>query len=418
LRPRARFENASIDSNWRARPVLRRDQPAMTLLLGALIAVAPLAMDIYLASMPSMTRALSATPEQVQLTLSLYMYGWGAAQIFVGPLADRYGRRPVVIAGLALFVAASGVCAGARNIETLIGARVVQAIGMATVAVVPRAVVRDLYSGERAARMLSLMGVVLGIAPIVAPIIGSHLHVWFGWQANFIFVTAYGAIALYFVVTALPETISAKNALATRPAMIVASYRRLLRSKSYVGYLLVAAFASSGLFAFLAGSAFVFVSVIGTGERGFGLLFGAVMLGNITGSILGSRLIARLGIDRMIRYSTWVMLAAGLVLAALAWARVAHPAAIVAPMFVFMVALMTTMPPATAGALTPFPDISGGAASLLLFCQFLTASTAALLVGLTFDGTQRPMATAIAITSALTFAAFRLFVRERKNSPA
>jgi DHA1 family bicyclomycin/chloramphenicol resistance-like MFS transporter len=120
-----------------------------------------------------------------------------------------------------------------------------------------------------------------------------------------------------------------------------------------------------------------FVTVIGTGERGFGLLFGAVMLGNIAGSIAGSRLVTRWGIDRMIRYSTWLMLFAGLALGALAWLRVAHPAAIVIPMFLFMVALMTTMPQATAGALTPFPEISGSAASLLLFCQFMLASTAA-----------------------------------------
>jgi DHA1 family bicyclomycin/chloramphenicol resistance-like MFS transporter len=391
--------------------MLQKDQPAMTLLLGALIAVAPLAMDIYLASMPSMTRALHATPEQVQLTLSLYMYGWGASQIFVGPLADRFGRRPALIAGLVLFVAASIACAAARTIEALIAARVAQSIGMATVAVVPRAIVRDLYAGERAARMLSLMGVVLGMAPIIAPIIGSHLHVWFGWQANFIFVAAYGAIALAWVLSALPETMNAKNLRATEPAVVLANYRRLLQSRTYIGYVLVAAFAASGLFAFLAGSAFVFIAVMGGGEESFGLLFGAVMLGNITGSVLGSRLVARLGIDRMIRYSTWLMLLAGLLLGTLAWARIAHPAAIVIPMFAFMVALMTTMPQATAGGLTPFPDIAGSAASLLLFIQFVMASTAALIVGVTFDGTQRPMATVIAIAAAMTFIAFRALVR-------
>ena len=391
--------------------MLRGDHAAMTLLLGALIAVAPLAMDIYLASMPSMTRALSATPEQVQLTLSLYMYAWGAAQIFVGPLAERHGRRPMLIAGLVLFVAASAACAAARSIETLIASRIAQAVGMAIVSVVPRAVVRDLYTGEHAARILSLMGVVLGVAPIVAPIIGSHLHVWFGWQANFVFVTAYGAIALACVVAAFPETIKAKNRRATAPAMVLASYLRLLRSKRYVGYLLVAAFAASGLFAFLAGSSFVFVSVLGTGERGFGALFGTVMLGNITGSLVGSRLVVRLGIDRMLRYSSWLMLLSALALAALSWARIDLPAAIVAPMFFFMIALMTTMPQATAGGLTPFPDISGSAASLLLFCQLVVASTAAFVVGATFDGTQRPMATVIAVTSALAFAALRVLVR-------
>jgi DHA1 family bicyclomycin/chloramphenicol resistance-like MFS transporter len=397
----------------RRRLMLQKDQPAMTLLLGALIAVAPLAMDIYLASMPSMARALSATPEQVQLTLSLYMYGWGASQIFVGPLADRFGRRPVLIAGLALFVAASVASAAAQTIEALIAARIVQSVGTATVAVVPRAIVRDLYAGERAARMLSLMGIVLGVAPIIAPIIGSHLHVWFGWQANFIFVAVYGAIALACVLGALPETIGERNVQATAPAVMLANYRRLLQSKTYIGYVLVAAFATSGLFAFLAGSAYVFITVIGSGEQGFGLLFGAVMLGNITGSLLGSRLVARLGLDRMLHYSTWLMLLAGLALGTLAWARIGHPAAIVVPMFVFMVALMTTMPPATAGGLTPFPEIAGSAASLLLFVQFAVASTAALIVGLTFDGTQRPMAMVIAIAAALTFIAFRALVRRR-----
>ena len=395
--------------------MLKPDQPAMTVLLGALVAVAPLAMDIYLASMPSMAQALAASDEKVQLTLSLYMYAWGAAQIVVGPLADRFGRRPALIVGLGVFVAASIVCAAAGNVETLISARVVQAAAMATVAVVPRAIVRDLHAGERAATMLSLMGMVLGIAPIVAPIIGSHLHVWFGWQANFIFVAAYGAIALACVLSVLPETIRSRNVHATHVGVMLANYARLLRSRAYLGYLLIAAFSTSALFAFLAGSSFVFVTVIGTGEQGFGLLFGVVMLGNLVGSTIGSRLVARLGIDRMLRYSTWLMLFAGIALAALAWARVAHPLAIVAPMFLFMISFMTTMPQATAGALTPFPEIAGSASSLLSFCQLLLASTAALAVGMSFDGTERPMATTIAASGLLAFVAFRMLVRPRST---
>ena len=393
--------------------MLKPSQPGMTVLLGALVAVAPLAMDIYLASMPSMARFLSASDEKVQLTLSLYMYAWGATQIVIGPLTDRFGRRPALIVGLSIFVAASVVCAAARNVETLIAARVVQAAAMATVAVVPRAIVRDLHAGERAATMLSLMGMVLGIAPIVAPIIGSHLHVWFGWQANFVFVAAYGALALACVVWALPETIRSRNAQATQLGVMLANYAKLLRSRVYLGYLLIAAFATSALFAFLAGSSFVFVSVIGTGEEGFGLLFGVVMLGNLVGSAIGSRLVARLGIDRMLQYSTWLMVVAGAALAGLAWARVGHPLAIVAPMFLFMIAFMTTMPQATAGALTPFPEIAGSASSLLSFCQLLLASTAALVVGMTFDGSERPMATTIAVSALLAFAAFRTLVRPR-----
>lgn len=385
----------------------------MTVLLGALIAVAPFAMDIYLASMPSMTRALAATPEEVQLTLSVYMYGWGISQVFAGPLSDRFGRRPALLGGLAVFVVASAACALSRNVFMLIGARLVQAVSMASIAVVPRAVVRDLYSGDKAAHVLSLMGVVLGIAPVAAPIIGSHVHVWFGWQANFVLVALYGALLWFLVQRSLPETLARREPHATRPRVIVANYGRLLRSRAFSGYMLVAAFGFSGLFAFLAGSAFVFVSVLGESEQGFGVLFGAVMLGNITGSAIGSRLVRRAGIERIVRAGTSLMLAAGLTLGALAFVGTQHPLTVVAPMFVYMVAFMLTMPPATAGALTPFPQIAGSASSLLAFCQFVVASTAALLVGLTFDGTARPMAIAIAAASVCAFLSFRLAFRRR-----
>jgi MFS transporter, DHA1 family, multidrug resistance protein len=380
----------------------------MTVLLGALIAAAPFAMDIYLASMPSMTRALDATPAQVQLTLSVYMFGWGVAQLFAGPVSDRFGRRPVVLGGLVAFIAASVACALSRNIFMLIGARLAQAISMASIAVVPRAVVRDLYSGEKAAHILSLMGVVLGIAPIVAPLVGSHVHVWFGWQANFVLVALYAAVLWIVVQRVLPETLRHRNVRATSPATIVANYGRLLRSAPYVRYTLVGAFGFSGLFAFLAGSAFVFVSVMGQSEQGFGVLFGTVMLGNITGSAIGSRVVRRAGIERMVSVGTALMLVAGLALGAFALAGARHPLTIVVPMFLFMVAFMMTMPPATAGALTPFPDIAGSASSLISFCQFVVASTAALIVGATFDGTTRPMAFAIAVASIGAFASFRL----------
>jgi len=222
----------------------------MTVLLGALAGAAPFAMDVYLTSMPSMARALAATPSELQLTLSVYMDGWGVGQLFAGPLSDRFGRRPA-----------------------LLGARLVQ--------------VR-----------------------------------------------------------------------ATRPNVIIANYARLLRTPPFAAYTGVAAFGFSGLLAFLAGSAFVFVSVMGESEQGFGLLFGSVMLGNITGSTIGSRIVRRLGIERMVRGGTLLMLVAGLALGALALLATRHPLAVVVPMFVCMVAFMMTMPPATAGALTPFPQIA------------------------------------------------------------
>ncbi|HKP65409.1 MAG TPA: multidrug effflux MFS transporter, partial [Casimicrobiaceae bacterium] len=370
----------------------------------ALAGAAPFAMDVYLASMPSMTGALAATPSEVQLTLSVYMYGWGVAQLFAGPLSDRFGRRPALLGGLSMFVVASLACALSRNVYALIGARLVQAVSMASIAVVPRAVVRDLYSGDKAAHMLSLMGVVLGIAPIVAPLIGSHVHVWLGWQANFVLVALYGVVLWFFVRRALPETLHKRDVRATRPNVIIANYARLLRTPTFAAYMGVAAFGFSGLFAFLAGSAFVFVSVMGESEQEFGLLFGSVMLGNITGSMIGSRVVRRFGIERMVRGGTLLMLVAGVSLGALALLGTRHPLAVVVPMFVYMVAFMMTMPPAAAGALTPFPQIAGSASSLLSFCQFVIASSAAFIVGSTFDGTARPMMLTIAVSALGAFA--------------
>lgn len=398
--------------------MLRPDQRALTLLLGALVAAAPLAMDVYLPSMPAMARALDATPQEVQLTLSVYMFAWGIAQLFAGPLADRFGRRPVLIGGLVLFTLASTACALAPSVGFLIAGRAVQALATATVAIVPRAVVRDLHAGDRAAHMLSVMMMVLSIAPVIAPIIGSHVHVAFGWRANFWLVALYGLIAGFCVVRGLPETLKAPDFDALMPRRIAGNWGRLLRSRRYVGYLIVSACTAAGLFAFLAGSSFVFIDVLHTGERGFGFLFGTVMLGNITGATLATRLVMRLGLDRLIAIGTAAMLLAGLTMAAVAWLGVAHPAAIVVPMFAYMAAFMWTLPQATAGALTPFPAIAGSATSLLSFCQFVVAASSALAVGMTFDGSPRPMTTAIAVAAVGAFVAFRALVRRTPLGPA
>jgi DHA1 family bicyclomycin/chloramphenicol resistance-like MFS transporter len=394
-------------------PVIRTDHPALAILLGALVAIAPLAMDIYLPSMPAMTRALCATSEEVQLTLSIYMLGWGAAQLFAGPLSDRFGRRATLSTGLVLFTLASIACAFSQDIETLVAARFVQAVAMATVAVVPRAIVRDLHSGDRAAHMLSTMMLVLAVAPVLAPIIGAELQVRFGWQASFVLVALYGAIAWAAVRLALPETLASRDRAALAPARMAANWRRALASRRFNGFLLTNAFVTAGLFAFLAGSAFVFVDALGGGERSYSLYFAIVMIANFVGAWLARRIVGRLGLERVIAHGTALALAAGAAMAALAWIGVRSPWAIVVPMFAYMVAFNWTLPQGTAGAMTPFPDIAGSVSSLLSFAQFVIAAGAAFVVGATFDGTPRPMASAIAASALFAFVAYRTLVAGR-----
>jgi len=391
--------------------VLKPDRHGMTMLLGALVAIAPLSMDIYLPSLPSMTGALGATADQVQLTISVYMFGWGVAQLFAGPISDRFGRRPALLWALVVYALASVACALAQDVGTLIAARFAQALGMAAVAVVPRAVVRDLHAGERAARMLSTMMLVLGIAPVVAPIVGAELHVRFGWRSNFGFVTLYGVLLWLAVRFGLPETLREPDPTALDPRIMLGNWRRVLASRRYVGFVLTIAGAWSGLFAFLAGSAFVFVDAMGESERSYSVYLGLVSLGVFAGTALARRALPRIGLERLIGASTGVLFAAGATMAALAWLGVREPLAVAAPMFVFMAAYMGTVPQATAGALTPYPDIAGSAASLMSFIQFVIAASVALVVGFAFDGSTRPMASAVVAAGTLSFVAFRLLVR-------
>jgi DHA1 family bicyclomycin/chloramphenicol resistance-like MFS transporter len=345
------------------------------------------------------------------------MYGLGVAQLFAGPLSDRFGRRRVLLAGIGVFVAASLACALAPTVEALIGARLVQALAVAVCGTVPRALVRDLHSGDEAAHVLSLMGIVLGIAPIVAPILGGQLQTAFGWRSTFAFVTLYAIVALVAVWRGLPETLREADHRAVAPSTMLRNFAACLASRVYVGYFLVACFAFCGLFAFLAGSSFVFEAVMGHGAREFGFLFGAVMLGNVTGAALSSRVVRRFGIDRVIRSAAWLALGSGAAMAALAWLGVRHPAAVVVPMFVYMIGLMLTLPQAMAGAMTPFPRMAGAATSLLAFGQFVFGSTSALIVGLTYDHTSRPMATTIGVSALLTFLASRALIRAPHRGP-
>lgn len=390
--------------------MLKPDHPAMTLLLGALVAIAPLAMDIYLPSMPAMARALAATPAEVQLTLSVYMFGWGAAQLVAGPLSDRFGRKPVLAWGLVVFALASVACALSRDIGPLIALRFVQAVAMATVVVVPRAVIRDLFSGDRAAHALSTMMLVLSAAPVLAPILGAELHLRFGWQSSFVLVAVYAVFAWAAVVFALPETLAVRDPAALKLSRMLDNWRLALRSRRLAGFLLVNVFATCGLFAFLAGSAFVFVESLETGVRGYALYFGIVMLGNFIGAWLARRIVIRIGLERVMGFGTVLLVVSGLSMAGLAWLGVRHPLGVTLPMLGFMIAYMWLVPQATAGGLTPFPSIAGSVASLMAFTQFVAAAGFAYLVGVAHDGTPRPMATAIAASSIGALAAFRWLV--------
>jgi MFS transporter, DHA1 family, multidrug resistance protein len=391
----------------------------LTILLGALSAIGPLSMDIYLVSMPSMTDTFGTTVDRVQLTLSIYMLGFGISQLVYGPLSDRFGRRPILIAGLAIHMVASIGAAMADSITALIVSRFFQAIGTCAGIVVTRAVVRDLYTREGAAKVLSYMPLVIGIAPMAAPMIGSHLHVAFGWQASFYFVAAYSALALLAVLFLLAETNRNPDPGALSPRRYVANVATLMRSRTYVGYVLIVCFMGCGLFAYLSGASFVFQRTFGFPEVYFGYLFAFCMAGNLIGAAISSRLVMRLGIDRLLGLGLGLAAFSATVMAVLAFAGVDHVAIVLGPMLLFMTAFQLVGPQAMAGALSPFPQIAGYASSMIGLMQFGLPALVGYGVAAAFDGTARPMAGAIALTSFLAGGIYLWLVRTgSKGNPA
>ncbi len=353
----------------------------LTVLLALLTAMGPLSTDMYLPSLPDISRQLATSDANTQLTLSVFLFGFAAGMLIYGPLADRLGRRPVLLSGLGLFVVATFICTFSPSIEFLIAGRFVQAIGAAGPVVLARAIVRDLYRGPEAGRMLSHMGAIMGLVPAIAPVVGGLLHEAFGWRINFA-VTALLALALLWLgARALPETLKARRAQPPGLAEILCNYKRLLQNRIFVFYVAGASLAFAGLFAFISGSSFVFQDVYGLSPRLYGLSFAFMVAGYITGTLIGARLTMQLGLDRVINLGALFLLAGGIIMAAMVFYQLAGAWNIIMPMTLYSAGVGMVLPQCMAGALTPFPEKAGTASSLLGFLQTSSGAAAGILAG-------------------------------------
>ena len=382
----------------------------VTILLTMAVALGPMSTDFYLPSLPSLVTYFDTDVASVQLTLSVFLVGFAVGQLFYGPLSDRFGRRPVMLAGVAIFTVASVACMLATSVEMLIAARLVQAIGACAGPVLGRAVVRDVYGREGAARMLALIGAAMALAPLVGPIIAGYLTVWFGWQVNFLVLTLYGAVILFGVLTALDET-NAHRGEATSPARMIRNYRAFLNNRVWLGYVLCNSATYAGLFAFISGSSFVFIEVLGLPPHLFGACFAAAVTGYIAGTMFSARVVMRMGIERMVVSGAAICALSGLVMALLALGGVQTIWAVLGPMMLFCTGVGLVMPNSMAGAIGPFPTMAGASSALLGFIQMIFAAAVGIGVGAAFDGTARPMAVTIAIMGSGALAAYWMMVR-------
>ncbi|WP_439887469.1 multidrug effflux MFS transporter [Pseudomonas sp. MBLB4123] len=387
----------------------------LLLILGALSAFGPLAIDFYLPAFPAMAHAFASDVEHVQLSLAVYFVGLAIGQLIYGPLADRFGRRVPLLVGVLLFALASLACALATSLEWLLVARFVQALGGCAGMVVTRAVVRDLCDPIASAKVFSQLMLVMGIAPILAPLAGGLLLGSLGWQSIFVCLALFAALCLLAVALWLPETLSREAAPAPLRGAL-GEYRRLLGDHPFIGHALTGGLSIAGMFAYIAGSPFVFIELYGVAPAHYGWLFGSNAAGFILAAQVNAWLVARHGPGYWLRRLVWFYLGCGLALLSLAMARPPALWPLLLPLFGCIASLGVLLPNATACAMAGQGRHAGSASALLGSLQFAIAASAAALVGALHDGTAWPMAAVICGCGVLATLASRLTFRAERRA--
>ncbi|HEY4909914.1 MAG TPA: Bcr/CflA family multidrug efflux MFS transporter [Methylomirabilota bacterium] len=380
----------------------------LALLLGSLTAFGPLSIDMYLPSFQAIARDLAASPAQVQLTLAVFFVALGIGQAFYGPVSDRYGRRRPLCFGLGLYVLASAVCALARSIEALVVWRFAQAIGGCAGMVIARAVVRDRFDEREAARFFSLLMLVSGLAPILAPSVGGQILVFFSWRAIFWMLAGFGFLCFVAVAFLLPESLPPERRAQGGVGEALRVYARLLRDRAFMRYALSGALVLSGMFAYIFGSPFVFMQIYGVRPERFGWIFGSIALGLISASQLNRVLLARVAGAGILSRALVVTAAAGIVLLIMAWTGAGGLPGLLAPLFVYIASLGFVLPNVIATALASQGRSAGTAAALLGILQFGAGAIVGMLLGALGAGTAVPMAALIAACGLSALVVHRL----------
>ncbi|MCX7897896.1 MAG: multidrug effflux MFS transporter [Rhodocyclaceae bacterium] len=384
-------------------------------LVAGCLMLQPLSTDLYLASLPHLATAFQTSTAAVQQTLSLFVIGFGAAQLLSGPLSDRFGRRPVLIGGIAIYIGASLACALASTLSSLLVARFVQAIGCCTAVVVVRALIRDVYTPTEGAKVLARASSLLSLAPIFGPVLGSYLQVWFGWRAAFVFHATFAAVLLAFLFRWLEETHHHPNRAALHPARLLGIYRQIAAEASFWAWALPAALSYASIFVFISGSSPILIRVLGVPTELYGYCFAFGVLGYLLGTLLCRRLIHRFGLSHTLSIGVAISLGAGMLFLTLTLAGLLHWTVVVLCLFLTMLAHGINFPCAQSGAIAPFPQEAGAAAGLLGALTMAAAAVAGNWVGASFDGTVLPLAEIAAVVCAAVFSS-AYFLRHRRQA--
>ena len=399
---------------WLTHPLLRRDQRAPFLLLAMVTASGTLGMHMIIPALPATAVGLHVSEASIQLTITLYLIGLAIGQLLYGPLSDRFGRRPVLLCGLALFTAAGVVTALAPNAGVLIGARVLQSVGGCGGLVLGRAIVRDQATADRAAGQLALLTLVMSMAPAIAPVIGGYATAYLGWRSAFALLALLGAVAFGLILVWLPETMDTRGAGRGFSNMLHGSLR-LLRSRAFLGYAIGGSCTTTSFYAFMSASPFIFENLLHRPTQEIGLYYLLLMGGVALGGCSANRMAGR------VRPRTALRIANGLAIAAAAAFMLAdltgrlNVATVIVPVAVFMVGAGIASPFAVAGAVSVNPLAIGAASGMYGFMQMSYGVLCTVVVETWRPGAVFPVA-AVLLGSAL-LGQVALAVAVRRGSP-
>ncbi len=378
----------------------------LAVILGALTAIGPLAIDMYLPALPGIARELGVPIAAVQVSLASYFAGMSIGQILYGPLSDRLGRKPILSLGLVIFVGASLACAFTTSVTQLVVFRFLQALGGCAPLVVPRAVVRDYFDGREAVRMLSMLILVMMLGPILAPFVGGQLLIRFGWRSMFFVLAGYGFIWLVLAAWLLPESLRPEQRRRESVAAIVSTYGRILGDRVYLGWVLSGALVFAGLLAYISGSSFVYIELFDVAPERFGLYFGANAIGLMIASQVNRFLAGRVEAATVVRVVLPFAVASGAVLLVDAATGFGGFAGILIPLFCFIICHGFVGPNTTALAMSPYGAVAGSASALMGTLQFVLGAASGSLVSAFSNGTAVPFATVIAGCALCALVAF------------
>ena len=390
----------------------------VVVILATLLGIQPVTTDLYLPALPALTGSFSAPMSHAQLTLSALLLAFGVSQLVWGPLSDRFGRRPILLCGLALYLIAAIGSALAPSMLQLIVWRTLQGAAMGAVVMCARALVRDLYQPQDGARIMSKGLSGLGALACISAPVGGLLAQYYGWRAALLAVALFGAAALALVVLRFKETLIAKNPQALEPATLLTTWRSILRNPAFLAFSALSAASYGGLFTFLASSSFVFITLLGLSKTQFGMVMFFTSISYVAGTFICRRLLLRFSVQQTIAIAAFISLSGGTLMGALAWAGVVNVWAVLLPLGLFMIGHGIHQPCGQSGAIGPFPKSAGAASAMNGFFMMVVAFGIGSWLGVRMDGTVLPLTNGVWFWSVLIALSAWVLVRKYGHQPA